>query len=327
MEFTFGNEQKDSIMTLGLHRKGRYFDIINVSNCIISPRDTTLILNSTLDFFTKNNITFYHKITHQGILRNLVIRYSITYNELLLNLVTTSNIDSNLVKKWSSYILSLETSNKISGIIHTINDSLQDTVKEDSFHLLYGKNYITDKLCGLHFDITPFSFFQTNTLGAETLYKKVQEYLGESTLNTVLDLYSGTGTICQLISNNAREIIAVELVKEAVDSAIKNAKRNNINNIKFICDDVLNYITSIKNTKEIDAIILDPPRTGVNPKALTKIIEINPKKIIYISCKATSFINDYKIISQYGYTINKCVSVNQFPKTSHTELIVLLTKL
>ena len=193
--------------------------------------------------------------------------------------------------------------------------------------MLYGKNYITDKLCGLHFDITPFSFFQTNTLGAEILYKKVREYLGESNLNTVLDLYSGTGTICQLISNNAKEIIAVELIKEAVDSAIKNAKRNNINNIKFICDDVLNYITSIKNTKEIDAIILDPPRNGVNPKALTKIIEINPKKIIYISCKATSFINDYKIISQYGYTINKCVSVNQFPKTSHTELIVLLTKL
>lgn len=327
MEFTFGNETKGSVMNIGLHRKNCYFDIIDVSKCNISPVDTGTILTATSNFFNENNISFYHKITHEGILRNLVIRYSITYNELLLNLVTTSNIDSNLIKEWSNYILSLKTINKISGIIHTINDSMQDTVKEDYSTILYGKNYITDKICNLYFDITPFSFFQTNTLGAEVLYKKVLEYLGENYLNTILDLYSGTGTICQLVSSKAKEVIAVEIIEEAVQAAIKNSEKNNIKNITFVHDDVLNYISSIKNDKKIDAIILDPPRSGVNPKALNKIMELSPQKIIYISCKATSFINDYKIISDYGYSIEKCCSVNQFPKTSHTELIALLNKL
>jgi 23S rRNA (uracil-5-)-methyltransferase RumA len=197
-------------------------------------------------------------------------------------------------------------------------------VQSDRTDCLWGQDYITEEMLGLNFKITAFSFFQTNSLGAEVLYRTVQEYVGESTGKNVFDLYSGTGTIAQLAAPVAAHVTGVEIVEEAVEAAKENAKANGLSNCDFLAGDVLKVLDTIE--EKPDLIILDPPREGIHPKALPKILNYQVDTIVYISCKPTSLARDLEELLRSGYRVKRLCSVDMFPGTGHVETCVLMSK-
>lgn len=327
MEFTFGNQEKDAPLSLGMHMTTRSNSIVLVDTCKIIDSDYRNILSTTCDYFEKQNFPFYRVMSHQGYLRHLVVRKGQNTGEILVNLVTTSQIDFDLTE-FTNVLLELEKTGKldgkIAGILHTTNDSYSDAVICDKLDVLYGRDYFYDNLLGLDFKISPFSFFQTNTKCAEVLYSVTKDMLGNQKDKIVYDLYSGTGTIGILISENAKKVYGIELIEEAVEVAKENCKANNITNAHYIAGDVAEEVSKLE--VKPDVIIIDPPRSGVHPKALRDIISFNAKELIYVSCNPKAAVNDLTHLKAAGYQVIKSVAVDQFPNTPHAELIISLKK-
>lgn len=334
MEFSFGDEYKDGPLALGLHKKGSFYDIVTVDECQIVQSDYNMILRIVLDFFKDRDIPYYHKMRHSGYLRHLVVRRAIKTGEILIHLVTTSTYaecgeskkisEEELLGQLKEKLLAADYFGSVAGILHTYNDSLADVVQSDRTDVLYGRDYIIEKILGLEFKISAFSFFQTNSLGAEVLYSKAREYVGETKDKVVFDLYSGTGTIAQMLAAVAKKVIGVEIVEEAVEAAKQNAALNGLENCEFIAGDVLKVIDEIE--EKPDLIVLDPPRDGIHPKALEKIIDFGVDKLVYISCKPTSLARDLVILQERGYKVDRVCAIDQFPMTVHVETVVLLSK-
>lgn len=335
MEFSFGDEVKDGPLTLGLHKLGSFYDIVSVPDCQIIDEDLRKVLKTTQDFFRNaklggKSIDFYHKMRHEGVLRHLLVRKGLKTGEMLICLVTSSQggIDSaegkQLLEKYKDTLLALETTGTFAGILHMTNDSLSDVVKADAVDILYGKDYFYDELLGLRFRITPFSFFQTNSAGAEKLYSLAREYIGDLTGKKVYDLYSGTGTIAQVLAPVAKEVTGVEIVEEAVYAAAENAKENQLDNCTFLAGDVLTVLDEL--TEAPDAIVLDPPREGIHPKAIRKILDYGLSSFVYISCKPTSLARDLEVFLEYGYQPVRAKCVDMFPWTRGIETVVLLKR-
>ena len=325
MEFSFGDEYKGGPLALGMHKKGSFHDIVNVTDCCIVSQDVNEIVKFTREFYSKRQVPFYHKMTHEGVLRHLVVRQSAKSKEILINLVaTTQDIPALALEEYKNGLLELSLAGKIAGIIYTKNDGLADAVISDGVELLYGQDYFVEEVLGLHFNITPFSFFQTNTLSAEVLYQVARSYVGEIQDATVFDLYSGTGTIAQLMAPVARKVIGVEIVEEAVESARETAEANGLTNCEFIAGDVLKVLDTIEDKP--DMIVLDPPRDGINPKALMKIINYGVDRLVYVSCKPTSLARDLEVFLANGYRLEKACAVDQFVNTVHCESVALLVK-
>ena len=328
MEFTFGDEVKDGPLALGMHKKGSFYDIVTVDGCRLVDDDYSAILRETLYYFEEKKTPFYHRYTHEGYLRHLLVRRASRTGEILAALVTTTQQEVDL-ESWKERLLSLPLNGKFAGILHITNDSMSDAVKCDSSEILYGRDYFYEELLGLKFRISTFSFFQTNTCGAEVLYETAREYVGSLVKeegkpdSIVYDLYSGTGTIAQLMAPVAKKVIGVEIVEEAVVAARENAKQNGLENCEFIAGDVLKVLGEIE--EKPDFIILDPPRDGVHPKALSRIIGYGVEKLVYISCKPTSLARDLEIFIANGYEVQRCVPVDQFPWTTGIETVVLLS--
>ena len=323
MEFSFGDEVKDGELALGLHKRNSTYDIVTVDGCRIIHDDFCKILMCTLEYFKERNVRYLHKLTHEGYLRHLLVRRTYKTGQILVDLVTTTQ-ETHDLDGWKKALLNLSLEGEIAGILHTNNDSLADAVVNDSTELLYGKAYIEEELLGLKFKISPFSFFQTNSLGAEVLYSKAREYMGTTKDKVVFDLYSGTGTIAQILAPVAKKVVGVEIVKEAVDAAVENARLNGLTNCEFIADDVLKALDNIEDTP--DLIMLDPPRDGINPKALSKIIDYGVNNIVYISCKPTSLARDLQMLQERGYKVEKACLIDLFPGTYHVESVVLLSQ-
>lgn len=323
MEFSFGDEVKDGELALGLHKRNSTYDIVTVDGCRIIHDDFCKILMCTLEYFKERNVRYLHKLTHEGYLRHLLVRRTYKTGQILVDLVTTTQ-ETHDLDGWKKALLNLSLEGEIAGILHTYNDSLADAVVNDSTELLYGKAYIEEELLGLKFKISPFSFFQTNSLGAEVLYSKAREYMGTTKDKVVFDLYSGTGTIAQILAPVAKKVVGVEIVKEAVDAAVENARLNGLTNCEFIADDVLKALDNIEDTP--DLIMLDPPRDGINPKALSKIIDYGVNNIVYISCKPTSLARDLQMLQERGYRVEKACLIDLFPGTYHVESVVLLSQ-
>ena len=323
MEFSFGDMEKDGPLCLGMHEKGKHHNIVSTECCFIVDEDYRNILLNTLEYFTQKNIKHYNKFSKEGTLRHLVIRKAVYTEEILVNLVTTSQDKIN-TNEYKDILLSLDLKGEIVGIMHTINDSFSDAVLADEINIVYGRDYIMEKCLGLDFKISAFSFFQTNTLGSEKLYSVVKDFIGEEKSDVILDLYCGTGTITQILSDKGKEVYGIEIVEEAIEAAKVNAKLNGIDNCKFICGDVLEEVDKID--VESDLIILDPPRAGIHPKAIDKIISFKPKKFVYVSCKATSLIRDLPFFIEAGYEVKKVQAVDMFPQTGHVETVCLLSK-
>lgn len=321
MEFSFGDEYKDGPLSLGLHKKGSTYDVLNACDCKLVHEDMTKILTCILEYCREEGFSYYHKMQHTGFLRHLLLRRGNTTGEILVNLVTTSEIETDFAEL-QKRLLALPLEGKIVGFLHIINNSLSDVVRSDETRILYGQDYFYEEILGLKFKITPFSFFQPNSYGAEVLYKTAREYIGDTKEMTVFDLYSGTGTISQIMASVAKEVIGVEIVEEAVKAAGENAHLNGIENCRFIAGDVLKVLDDIQ--EKPDFIILDPPRDGIHPKALPKIIDYGVDKLVYISCKPTSLARDLEMFLGRGYQVEKVCCVDQFCQTVHVETVVLL---
>ncbi len=323
MEFSFGDEYKDGPLSLGLHKKGSTYDVLTASDCKLVHEDMTQILSCVLDYFKERGVSYYKKMQHIGYLRHLLLRRGDTTGEILVNLVTTTQEEHDLAPLVEK-LLALPVEGKIVGILHILNDSLSDVVQSDETKILYGQDYFYEKIMGLEFKITPFSFFQPNSRGAEVLYSTVREYIGDIHDMTVYDLFSGTGTIAQVLAPVAKQVIGVEIIEEAVEAAKENAERNGLHNCRFIAGDVFKVLDEIE--EKPDVIVLDPPRDGIHPKALPKILDYGVENIVYISCKATSLARDLEMIQARGYRVVKCTAVDQFCQTVHVETVVLLSQ-
>ncbi|MBO7401360.1 MAG: 23S rRNA (uracil(1939)-C(5))-methyltransferase RlmD [Lachnospiraceae bacterium] len=323
VEFAFGNAQKDGPITLGFHRKNSFYDIIDTEGCRLVDETVRNVRKCVLELVKEFGYDFYHRNTHEGYLRHLLIRKTYFTDMLMVDLVTSSQAPENekeflfeLVKR----LLGLPKAPD--SILHTVSDSWADAIVNDRTDVLYGEDYIYENLLGLKFRITAFSFFQTNSRGAELLYSKTREYVGETKDKVIFDLYSGTGTIAQLLAPVAKHVTGVEIVEEAVEAAKYNAGLNGLKNCTFIADDVLKAIDGL--SEKPDIIVLDPPREGINPKALPKILAFGVEHIVYISCKATSLARDLEVIQKSGYRLAKAACVDLFPQVGHVEVCCLL---
>ena len=336
MEFSFGDEYKDGPLALGMHKRGSFYDIVNVGECQIVDEDFRRVLKITLEYFKEKQIPFYHKLRHTGYLRHFLVRKAAKTGEILVDLVTTTQMEelsgeneSALLEGWVKKLCEEKYDGVLKGILHTKNDSVADTIKNEGTDILFGQDFFYEELLGLKFKITPFSFFQTNSLGAEVLYQTAREFIGDAlddeANQTVFDLYSGTGTIAQILSPVAKKVIGVEIVEEAVVAARENAALNGLTNCEFIAGDVLKVIDTIG--EKPDYIVLDPPRDGIHPKALEKIIRYNVPQMVYISCKPTSLARDLEVLQARGYQVKKVQCVDMFPATGNVETVCLLSKL
>lgn len=336
MEFSFGDEYKGGPLALGMHKRGSFYDIVNTPQCQIVHEDFRKILTATLEYFTEKGMGYYRKLQHEGYLRHLLVRRAVKTGEILVALVTSGQTgaagmpesleaEKVLLEEWKETLLALKMEGSFAGILHILNDTLADVVQSDETTVLYGKGYFYEELLGLKFQITPFSFFQTNSLGAEVLYETARGYVGETKDKVVFDLYSGTGTISQIIAPVAKKVVGVEIVEEAVGAAKENAEANGLHNCEFIAGDVLKVIDEI--TEKPDLIILDPPRDGIHPKALDRIINFGVDYLVYISCKPTSLVRDLVILQERGYKLERAVAVDMFPATANCETIAKLVRI
>ena len=338
MEFSFGDAYKGGPLALGMHKRGSFYDIVDVPECRIVDDDFHTVLTVTLDYFKERNLPYYHKLRHTGYLRHLLVRKAVKTGEILVDLVTTTQIaeggEAALLAGWKDVLCAAAYQGTLTGVLHTRNDSVADTVTNEGTDVLFGQDHFYEELLGLRFQITPFSFFQTNSLGAEVLYETAREFIGDALPSgtdadvaehgkVVFDLYSGTGTIAQMLAPVAKKVIGVEIIPEAVEAAKENARLNSLTNCEFIAGDVLKVIDEIE--EKPDYIVLDPPRDGIHPKALEKIIRYGVPQMVYISCKPTSLARDLEVLQARGYEVKKVCCVDMFPATVHVETVVLLS--
>lgn len=326
MEYTFGDREKGGELVLGLHRQNRFYEIVGTKDCNIVDDDFNTIRSNVEKYFRDKNTSFYHKSTREGLLRHLVIRKAHRTGEIMLLLVTTGDPSFDEIRKnlFVNKILDSKLEGQIVSIYHITNDSVADAVIPEKIDLIYGKEYITEEMLDLKFKISPFSFFQPNIYTAEKLYQKAFELAGIDESMDVLDLYSGTGSITQVMATKAKSATGIEIVEEAVEKSWENAKLNNIENINFLCGDVLEEIEKVGD--RYDVVILDPPRAGISPNSLEKILKIDTKKFIYISCNPKTQLENIKSFIEEGYKIKDYEVFDQFPKSRHLEAIALLEK-
>lgn len=322
MEFSFGDEVKEGPLTLGMHKRNSFHSIVNTDGCYIVGNDFRQILCRILDYFQGNSQSHYRKMTKIGFLKYLIVRKTEKTGQILINLITTSQSTLN-EEEFVEIILNTKLDGTIKCIAHSIYDGVADVAKADSMKVLYGEDKIVEELLGLKFNISSYSFFQTNSLGAEKLYSIARDFIGTTKDKTIFDLYSGTGTIGQILAPAAKKVIGIELVEEAVEKANENAKLNNLDNCTFIAGDVLKKIDELNDKPDI--IVLDPPREGIHPKAIQKIIDYKPETFIYISCKPTSLVKDLPYFLENDYKVEKVQCVDMFPMTPHVETVLLIT--
>ncbi len=324
MEYSFGDESKEGELALGMRKRNSYYEVVTSKKCNIVDNDYRTILTSVLEYFKNSGETFYHKNKQTGCLRHLLVRKGDNTGEIIIGLVTKYGLDEKLLEGFKKILLDLTLKSEIKGIYNIVNKGVADVVQADELNILYGDTFFYEKLLDLKFKVNIFSFFQTNSKGAEALYEIVNDFIGDTKDKTIFDLYCGTGTISQIVSKRAKKVIGVEIVEEAIKDAKENCKINNITNVDFICGDVLKVIEEIKDKPDI--IILDPPRNGIHEKALNIIINYGVKNIIYVSCKPTSLLRDIEIFNKNGYEVKKLQLQDMFPKTYHVETVVLLEK-
>ena len=322
-EFSFGDEGLDGALALGMRKKMSRYEVVTLQDCNIVDEDFLTILKATLAFFRERQVSFYHTGRHAGCLRHLVVRKGAATGEILVHLLTAEEGPFSL-EEWKNMLLGLALKGKICGILHSLNQSLADVVQSDSMQVLYGREYFMERLFDLEFKVSAYSFFQTNSKGAEKLYEIVREFAGDTTGKVVFDLYCGTGTIGQIMAARSKQVIGIELVEEAAQAANENAARNGLKNCRFLAGDVLKMVDTLE--EKPDLMIIDPPREGIHPKAIGKIIAFAAPEIVYVSCKPTSLARDLKIFQDAGYGVKRVKLMDMFPRTQHVETVVLMSR-
>ncbi|KAB2838902.1 MAG: 23S rRNA (uracil(1939)-C(5))-methyltransferase RlmD, partial [Melioribacteraceae bacterium] len=298
--------------------------VLDIDECWLQSETSNKVLNFTREFFRSRNTTIYSTKTHEGYLRNLIIKTAHHTNELMVNLVTSSE-NENIFKEYSDSIKTEIT--EITTIINNINLKKSQTAIGDYEKVFFGDGYIYDKIGDYKFRISANSFFQTNTLQAENLYETAKQFADFKGDEIVYDLYSGAGTITIYISKSAKMVFGFETVEPAVADAKVNAGLNNIKNVRFYTanlDKSFLPIIKEKNTPKPDIIIADPPRSGMHPKTVNDILELKPQKIVYVSCNPATQARDIKMLIEGGYKLIKYRPVDMFPHTFHIENVAFL---
>jgi 23S rRNA (uracil-5-)-methyltransferase RumA len=323
MEYSFGDEEKGGVMNLGLYRKRSFMSVIDVSGCMIAPEDFETVRKRVLEFAREKNYGFRHKKMRSGFLRNLIVRNGIRTGEILVNLVTTSEgeLDADAFVKC---ITDANLNAKISGILHTIYDGRADTAGCDELRVLYGCANYSEKMLGLDFTVGAFTFFQTNVPATEKMFEDAFALLPELESKHVYDVYCGTGALSLMLAKHAAKVTGIEIVGDSVDAARANAELNGIENCEFICGDAFEVMDAL--TEKPDAIVVDPPRMGMHPKALKKLISYDLPEILYISCNPKTFCSDMAALQGAGYKLDVLRSYDNFPFTRHIELAGRIVK-
>lgn len=322
MEYTFGDLVKDGEMTLGMHRKGSFMSIVTVDECQLVHEDFNKVLKSTLAFCIAKGYEKYHKKSHKGLMRNLIVRLGQNTGELLINIVTSSQSEFD-EDEYLACIEDIDLENDVVGVLHTINDNIADAVNCDKLRVLRGRDFYMEKIKGLDFKVSAFSFFQTNVRAVERLYDYALSLPENFSGSTVFDLYSGTGTITQIMALKAGKAIGIELVEDSVEAAEANARLNKLSNCSFFVGDVFEKLDEIR--EKPDVIVVDPPRIGIKPDALDKIIAYGVEEIVYISCNPKTLAENLYYLKYYGYEPKNIKAFDNFPNTSHVETVVLLS--
>lgn len=328
MEFSFSpykwySEKPDELpendFALGFHAPSSFKKVIDLQECHLQSNNSTKILKIVRDFALEKNFRPYDFEEHTGILQFLIIKEGKFTNERLVNLVT-SPIESEIFQELAEKITQEVPST--TGVLHSVNETLSSAANLSKTTLLKGKETIFEKIGDFKFKISASSFFQANTEQTEKLYSKIAEFGNFTGKEKVLDLYCGAGTISIFIAKFVERVIGIEIIPEAVEDAKFNAKMNEVTNCDFFKGDVKDKLGE-RILKIADVLILDPPRAGMHPKVLEKILSVKPKKIIYVSCSPKSFVQDLKSISQF-YTVEKMLPFDLFPHTPHSELLTEL---
>jgi len=336
MEFSFSDRRwltKDELnndaiidknFSLGLHIPGIFDKALDIDECFLQSERSNSVLNFTREFFKSRNIPIYSTRTHEGYLRNLVIKQSHHTDDLMVNLVTASENDE-MMHEYTSALLKEVPS--VTTVINNINLKMAAVAVGDYEKVYFGSGFIYDSIGSYKFRISANSFFQTNSLQAENLYDTALDFAQLSGNEIVYDLYSGAGTITIFISGKAKEVYAFETVKPAIQDAKENADFNNITNVKFIEADLYkSFLPLVKsnNLPKPQIMIIDPPRSGMHPTTVADVIELLPDRIVYVSCNPATQVRDIKLLSEAGYILKKIKPVDMFPHTYHIENVALL---
>jgi 23S rRNA (uracil1939-C5)-methyltransferase len=321
-EDDMNNDAADRTFALGYHIPGFIEKVLDIEECSLQSKTSNKILNLTRDFFRSRGITVYTTKTHTGFLRFLVIRQAAVTGELMINLITLEH-DAELMVKYSKQIS--ESVPEVTTIVNSITGRKAQVAYAEESYLIHGKGFIEERIGNYRFKITPNSFFQTNSRQCEVLFEKAAEFAQFGSNESVLDLYCGCGAISLYISSLVKSVKGIELNPESIEMARENALINSVNNCEFKSEDVKDFLGSMAagNEGEFDSFVLDPPRSGIHPKAAEYILQIRPKKIIYVSCNPGTQARDLQLLST-GYTISKIQPVDMFPHTLHIENVVRL---
>lgn len=320
---------------LGFKKRGQWLSVIQMEkdSGLFDP-DLENSMGAITEYFTSRGFTAWHALRHEGFCRFITVKKSYLNDSLLINFVSSeSQLDQFDAEEFSAFMQQL-LGPKLKGLLHTVNPDVGDrpNTSDGVRKLIYGTEELTERICGLDFSISLESFFQTNPASAERLYSKAMDYVFEVKPGNkpyVLDLFSGTGTITQLLAQRAtdKEITGVEIVPEAVEDAKVNAARNGFDKLKFFASDVGKFLLQYPQyTGKIDTIVMDPPRAGIAPKTLRKVMRLGADRIVYISCNPATQARDMLALKEFGYELEKYSLVDQFPHTSHIESVALFVK-
>ena len=337
MEFTFGEDRwllPDELglvdrtqegFALGLHLPGRYNRILEITECWLQSPESNALLNATREFFRMEGLEAFSSHTQSGFLRHLVIREAKNTGERMVFLLTSTEHRA-VMARYATLIA--ETRFGVTTLVHGITDRKSSVAVADTETILFGPGHIRERLGACMYEISPSSFFQSNTRQAETLYDIAGKYARVGSEDVVWDLYAGTGTISLFLAPLVRSVLGVEAHPAAVADAVRNAERNGISSAEFIQADMLEFLReALDGSRSLpDAIIVDPPRSGLHPSVTSLLASLPVPRLVYISCNPATCARDCKVLSDGGFTIREIAPVDMFPHTYHIECVVRLEK-
>lgn len=343
MEFSFGfsamtSEKtpegkkiwKDEGFALGFHPPKNWASVVSIPDVFITSDAINIIrkeVENTIPLLYPTQLP-WNALTRKGFFRGLILRESRYQNSIQVNLVVSEAKPNSFYDPFLTLLQSIALPNgiKISGVIITVHQGQSDAIVNPEYSCIWGEESFEESLLGRIFRVSPFSFFQTNTKGAEVLYSTIQNALGDVEGKTVLDLFCGTGSIGIFCAAQAKEVIGIEMVEEAVIMARHNAKRNGIENAHFFAGKAEKILSEVLEKHPPESVIIDPPRAGMHPDALSMIAELPVSKLVYVSCNPATLARDAAFLEQNGWKLTTLQGVDMFPHTPHLEVVAQIVR-
>ncbi len=317
----------DEDPSIGFHQPGNWQTVLPVSECHLYDEQIGLLLQDVNRFMSETNLPVYNPKTHKGMLRTLLLRRGVQTGQQMIGFIVKARKKE--LEPLFQHFMKFGGRSGLASLMVIENHGVNDKPEQPKIHPLIGQPYITERLFDLEFEISPFSFFQTNTLGAEKLYKAVADAADLSQKDTVLDAYCGMGTIGQYLARYCDKVVGVESHPTAIEDALKSAGKNRIGNITFYkgrTEQVLANQLKVGGKHEFSVVVVDPPRAGLHPKAREAILAHKPEKIVYVSCNTATCARDMGDFLNDGYELRSVQPVDLFPHTAHIETVSVLQK-